>query len=47
MMFYDYVLSTFVLICKYVYNFIVRIERSNNIIIRNIVSYDTLFTSNV
>ena len=33
---------------KYVFNFIVRIERSNNInvSIRDIVSYDTPFTSN-
>ena len=37
-----------VLIHKYGYHFIVRIERSNNInvSIRNIVSYDTPFTSN-
>ena len=32
---------------KYVYNFIVRIERSNNVIIRYTVSYDAPFTSNI
>ena len=32
---------------KHVDNFIVRIERSNNVIIRNILSYDTPFRNNV
>ena len=35
------------LIHKYVSNFIARIERSNSIIIRNMLSYDIPFTSNI